>query len=230
MSNAGTIPVLHTGTLLRRIRLKSLAVSLSVLLFGTVFMVSAEIIFYTDQALFESLYPGLTTEDYSNTNVPPNSMETAQGPFNSFTNNNCFSEGAIVEGISIDNFLGHDNVVLTPPYMGVTSVSVGPNEFDDNTEYTFTVPVNAFGIEIVMPMGDGGVSIKVYGEYGYLRSSYTNVTPAGVFWGVFCDDEDITMIEFIEPTTHMGELFTNVQFGSFSALDNTTWGAIKSSF
>ncbi len=208
--------------------MKNLRVLLSVLLLAA-FMASAEIVFYTDQELFESLYPGLTTEDYSNTNIPPNSMGIASGPFNSFTDNDCFSEGAIVEGISIDNWFGNDNVVLTPPFMGVTSVTVGPNEFDDNTEYSFTVPVNAFGIEIVMPMGEGGVSIKVYGEGGYIRSSYSPGTPAGVFWGVFCD-EDITSLEFKEPTTDVGELFANAQFGSVLALDNTTWGAIKNSF
>lgn len=209
--------------------MRNLGVSFFVLLFGAFAASSVEMVFYTDQALFESLYPGLITEDYSNTNVPPNSMGIAQGPFNSFTDNNCFSEGAIVEGISIDNWTVNENVVLTPPFMGVTSVTVGPNEFDDNTEYSFTVPVNVFGVDIVMPMGDGGVSIKVYGESGYFQSFFTEVTPAGVFWAVYCS-EAIDIIEFSEPTTDLGELFANVQFGSVLALENTTWGAIKNSF
>ena len=200
---------------------------MSILLLGAC-MASANIYFYTDQVLFESLYPGLTTEDYSNTNVSPNSTDAALGPFNSFTDNTCFSPDDIVEGISLDNLEGNENVVLTPPFMGVTSVTVGPNTFGDNAKYSFTVPVNVFGIEIVMPMGSGTVDIKVFGIGGSLGTSSSNGSPAGVFWGVY-SDYDITRIEFIEPIT-TGELFANAQFGAFSALDNSTWGSIKNSF
>ncbi|MCK4505697.1 MAG: hypothetical protein KAW14_08780 [Candidatus Aegiribacteria sp.] len=207
--------------------MKNLTVLMSVLLSGAC-MASAGIYFYTDQALFESLYPGLTTEDYSNTNISPNSTGADPGPFNSFTDNACFSPDDIVEGISLDNLEGNENVVLTPPFMGVTSVTVGPNAFEDSAEYSFSVPVNVFGIEIVMPMGSGLVNIEVFGIGGSLGISSSNGTLAGVFWGVY-SDYDITRIEFIEPATN-GELFANAQFGAFSALDNSTWGSIKNSF
>ena len=207
--------------------MRNLAALMSVLLLGAC-MVSAGIYFYTDQALFESLYPGLTTEDYSNTNVSPNSSDSADGPFDSFTENDCFSLGDIVEGISLDNLEGNDNVVLVPPFMGVTSVTVGPNSFEDSAKYSFTVPVNVFGIEIVMPEANGYVDIEVFGIGGSLGTSSSYGTLAGVFWGVY-SDYDITRIEFIEPTNN-GELFANAQFGAFSELDNTTWGSIKNSF
>ena len=207
--------------------MKNFAFVMSVLLLGAC-MASANVYFYTDQALFESLYPGLTTEDYSNTNVSPNSSDSDGGPFDSFTNNNCFSPGDIVEGISLHNLEGNENVVLVPPLMGVTSVTVGPNEFEDNAVYSFSVPVNAFGIEIVMPLESGFVDIEVFGIGGSLGTSSSIGSLEGVFWGVY-SDYDITRIEFREPTTN-GELFSNAQFGAFSALDNTTWGSIKNSF
>lgn len=191
-------------------------------------MASANIYFYTDQALFESFYPGLTMEDYSNTNVPDNSSNSAEGSFDSFTDNDCFSQGDIVEGISLDNLEGNENVVITPPFMGVTSVTVGPNLFEDDARYSFTVPVNVFGIDIVMPVESGFVNIEVFGIGGSLGTSSAIGSLAGVFWGVY-SDYDITRIEFIEPITN-GELFANAQFGAFSPLDNSTWGSIKNSF
>lgn len=207
--------------------MKNLVAFMSVLLLGAC-VASADIFFYTDQTLFEGLYPGLTTEDYSNTNVPFNSVEFAPGPFNSFTDNVCFSPGDIVEGISLDNLEGNNNIVITPPALGVTSVTVGPNYFADNAEFSFSVPVNSFGIDIVMPIVSGPVFIEVFGTGGSLGISSSIGTLAGVFWGVYCD-EDITRIEFVEPVPN-GELFSNAQFGAVSALQNTTWGSIKNSF
>ncbi len=200
---------------------------MSVLLLGAC-MASANVYFYTNQDMFESIYPGLIKEDYSNTNVSPNSSDFAKGAFDSFTNNCCFSPDDIVEGISLDNLEGQENVVLVPPLMGVSSVTVGPNEFEDNAVFSFSVPVNAFGIEIVMPVMNGIVDIEVFGIGGSLGTSSSTGSLAGVFWGVY-SDYDITRIEFREPTAN-GELFSNAQFGAFSALDNTTWGSIKNSF
>lgn len=190
---------------------------------------SADVTFYTDESEFGSLYPGLTVEDYSNTIVPDSAAVSDSGPFDSFTNNDCFTPGAIVDGISLDNFNGGNNVVLTPPFLGVTSVSVGPNAFDHNGEFSFTDPINAFGVEIVMPMADGFVDIVVYGIWDTLDVSSSNGTLAGVFWGVY-SDEDIYSISFIEPEPPTGELFANVRFGAVSALENSTWGSIKTAF
>ena len=207
--------------------MKNLTLLLSVLFLGA-FMASAAVTFYTDQTAFETLYPGLTTEDYSGTIVPPNSVQSDFGPFNSTTNNQCFTPGAIVDGISFDNLNSGDNVVLTPPFLGVTSVTIGPNTFSHDSEFSFSIPVNAFAVEIVMPMAAGTVDIEVFGASGSIGTTSSTGDLAGVFWGVY-SDEDITNIKFIEPVVN-GELFANVQFGAISALDNSTWGAIKSAF
>jgi len=207
--------------------LKNFTLLLTVLLLGTA-LATAAVTYYTDQTAFETAYPGLTLEDYSGTSVPPDAVQSAPGAFNSMTSNACFQPGAIVDGISLDNLEFDENVVLTPPFMGVTSVTVGPNTFADNAEFSFSVPVNAFGVEIVMPMAAGTVNIEVFGTSGSLGTTTANGDLPGIFWGVHSDDV-ITRIEFIEPVTN-GELFANVQFGSVSALDQSTWGAIKTAF
>lgn len=194
-------------------------------------MVSAAVTFYTDQAAFEGLYPGLTTEDYSGTLVASNSCMSDVGALNSATNNILFAPGGIVDGISFNDLYGGDNLnmVGTPPLVGLTSVAVGPHTFDHDSEYSFTVPVNAFGIEIVMPVGTGSVDIEVFGASGFLGTTTAPCALPGIFWGVF-SDEDITSIVFIEPSGS-GELFSNAQFGAIvSALENSTLGNIKTSF
>ena len=45
----------------------------------------------------------------------------------------------------------------------VPCVLNNPNAFEDNAEYSFTVPVNVFGIDIVMPVENGSVDIEVFG-------------------------------------------------------------------
>ncbi len=202
---------------------------LSVLFLGA-FVANATVTFYTDQTVFESLYPGLTTEDYSGTIVPANSVESDLGAFNSTTNNLCFTPGAIVEGISFDNLNSNHNVVLTPPFMGVTSVVIGPNQYADDSEFSFSTPINAFAIDIVMPTASGTIDIEVFGASGSLGTTSSTGDLSGVFWGVYSDVE-ITSIKFVEQVDN-GELFANAQFGviSPSALDNSTWGSIKSVF
>ena len=207
--------------------MKNLTVLMAVLLLAAT-MAAATVSYYTDQAIFEGLYPGLTTEDYSGTLIASNSIQSDFGPLNSTTNNLLFAPGAIVDGFSFDNLDSGDNVILTPPFAGVTSVTVGPNAFSHSSEYSFSVPVNAFGIEIVMPMTAGSVAIEVFGASGSLGTITSRGDLPGIFWGVY-SDEEIIKIEFIEPVDN-GELFANAQFGAVLALENTTWGYIKTAF
>ncbi|MCK5132496.1 MAG: hypothetical protein KAR40_10155 [Candidatus Sabulitectum sp.] len=207
--------------------MKFFACLLSVLLLGAC-VATAGVTFYTDQTSFETLYPGLTKEDYSNTNVSANNLIGVGGPFNSLTDNMCFSPGDIVGGISFDNDAGRENAVITPPMFGVLNVAVGSRNLDVAL-YSFSVSVNAFGISAVMPFEAGIYDIEVFGASGSLGTSDVMVppnTPAGVFWGVY-SDEDITKIAFEARPGDFGMFFTKAQFGAPTALDNSTWGSIK---
>ncbi len=185
---------------------------------------------YTDLATFEAANPGLTHEDYSSTLVPASSVLSDAGSLDYNTNNLLFALHTIVDGISLWEQSGNDMVVLTPPFAGVTSVSVGPNSFGDNAVYNFTLPTMAFGCFIVMPNGGALVNIEVFGASGSLgTTSTTGATGDGAFWGVSCYDENITKIEFNCPGGD-GELFANVQFGLPTALQRSTWGELKTCF
>ncbi len=122
--------------------------------------------FFNDRLAFQAAAPGLPLESFSLTSVPPNSVTACPGPFNASTNNACFSPGAILPGIEVDNLQGNLNVVLTPPFIGVTCVSVGANTFVDDSVLRFTPTVNAVGVDIVCPLGACNVNIGVIGTAG----------------------------------------------------------------
>ena len=187
--------------------------------------------FYTDRTLFETTFPSLTFEDYSGTIVPSNSVQSDTGPFDYLCNNSCFTPGDIIEGIMLDNLSqpGLNMVVLTPPFIGVQYVSCGPNTFTEDSYMEFTVPVNAFGVDIIMPNGSADVNIEVFGTGGSLGTTVTTGGMPGNFWGVYSDTDLIVRIEYVDPTGS-GELFSNCLFGEFVPLERTTWGEIKSLF
>jgi len=186
--------------------------------------------FFSAEAVFDATCPGLVTEDFSSTLVPPNSVLSDAGAINYDTDNTLFALHTVVQGISLWEQASGDMVVLTPPFAGVTSVTVGPNIFTDDAVITFSASTNAFGAYIVMPNGGDIVNIEVFGASGSLgTTSMTGATGGGAFWGVFCDSEDITSITFDDPND-AGELFANVKFGAVTALSRTTWADIKVSF
>ena len=201
--------------------------------FGVLLLIAstaaADTIFYTDQILFENLYTDLTLEDYSNTNIPPDGAGYAEGPFNSATDNDCFSPGDIVDGISFDNTTSSNNVVFTPPISGLINVSVGPQAIDI-TRFSFSTDVNTFGVIVLFPLEPGTVSIEVFGGSGSIGSSSSGGTLDGVFWGVHTDEE-IKFIEFEANAGSYGILFANPQFGAVpQKLESLTWASIKNSF
>lgn len=173
--------------------------------------------FYTDRPTFDADFPGLPVEDFEGTNVPQNSVNACPGAFNSTTNNACFSPGAILDGISIDNLQGGSNVVLTAGFLGVPSTIVGPNTFVDDLEISFpNNDVNAVGLDLYDPgNGPQTFNVEIFGISGSLGTTTTTSGVAtGVFWGVGSTDI-ITRIVFtsLTPGAADGELVDDIAFG-----------------
>jgi hypothetical protein len=169
--------------------------------------------FYTSRAVFDAAHPGIPLEDFGNTNVPPNSVMACDGPFNSQTNNGCFSPGDILPGISIVNTSGGQLVVLTPPFFGVNCVAVGPNTFVENGELDFNPPVEAVGLDLNSNVPDT-YNIEVFGPGGSLGTTTAPGNIPGIFWGVDTSDPGgISRITTNSPAGS-GELYCNVAFGN----------------
>ncbi len=176
--------------------------------------------FWNDRASFEAAFPGLPTEDWSNTLVAAGGIVSCAPPFNSSSNNACFAPGGILAGLELDvvNVTGGTGelVVLGAGAIGNTAVLVGPNSFGDDMVLNFNPAVRAAGLDLVNPLTPGQVyNVSVYGPGGLLDS--TNVTdgPEGTFWGVDSTDVGgITSIVFEGfASEEHSELSSNVIFG-----------------
>jgi hypothetical protein len=168
--------------------------------------------FYTDRTVFNAAHPGIPLEDYSNNELPPNSVLQCPGPFDSNTNNGCFLPGNIQPGIQVVNTTGNDLVLLTPPFFGVNCDAVGPNTFTDDGELDFNPPVMAVGLDLNSNVADT-YNIEVFGPGGSLGTTTANGNIPGLFWGVdTVDAGGISRITFVSPAGS-GELFCNVAFG-----------------
>lgn len=168
--------------------------------------------FYTDRPTFAAAHPGIPLETFAATNVAPDSVLNCPGPFTSATNNGCFSPGDIQPGISVVNSGSGDLVVLTPAFIGVTCVSVGPNDFADNGELRFSPPVMAVGLDLHSNVPDT-FQVEVFGPGGSLGTTTADGTSPALFWGVDTTDPGgIARITFAG-APGSGELFCNVAFG-----------------
>lgn len=131
------------------------------------------------------------------------------------TNDACYSSGALIPGFSIDAIpvsgIGQ-MAVLTPTFLGVTSVAVGPNYFDDDTSITFPGgSVDTAGMLILSPTGATVVDIEIFGPGDVsLGTTSLNIDPTPIFFGVQALNSSITRIEL---TNGSGELIDNLDFG-----------------
>ena len=179
--------------------------------------------FFNDRAtwLADPLMSGLTTtfEDFSGTLVPPDSVLSCPAPFNSTTNNSCFAPGGIAVGVSVDlldtGSGDTDGVVLTPPFLGMDCVAVGPNNFANDGILDFNPPVRGVGLDLIAPFGAVDFVIEFFDPTGAPLGSTTATgqpTSIGAFFGVVSDDlGGIAQIHFSNAADE-GELFCNVEW------------------
>ena len=183
--------------------------------------------FYTDRATFQADNPLLVLETYAATNAA--GIVSCPDPFNSSSNDACFSPGAIVDGVEVDN-LGVPpddlNVVIPVGALGNASVLVGPNTFVTDAIISHNdpaVPVYATGVDFVCPLTAGTVNVDIYDTTGGLLGSDSSPCGAGGnFWGVASDDQ----IGSIETFDDDGELYANIEFGMGAVPTMSEWGMI----
>ena len=184
--------------------------------------------FFTDRASFQAAAGSTTLEDFSLTNVPPGAITACPPPFNSTTNNACFSPGDIVDGISMDVIIaggGGQGVVIGVGALGNPDPWVGPNSFIDNSRWDMTLAIGAWGADFFCPISAATMNIEVFDTGG--ASLGTSSTPCGAggnFWGVI-STVDIGNITVTDPTG-TGELYANVEFGAGGVPTMPDWAMI----
>lgn len=180
-------------------------------------MENSDLVFFDDPLAFNESCEDLAFEDFSDTNAEPNSTLACSGPFNSLTNNNCYSPGALVPGFSLTSVPEATNslVVITPPQFTLTNTAAGPNSTSDNTQITFDPPESGVGLFIVTPLSSGILTVEIYGpDDALLATTDLNMEQnnEGVFLGVTSEDT-ITRIVLNNNGQSIGELLYEIQFG-----------------
>jgi hypothetical protein len=173
---------------------------------------SGTLTFYTSRAVFNAAHPGIPLETFVLTNVPPNSVVACPEPFNSTTNNACFSPGDILPGISVLNTTATDLVVLTPPFFGVNCVAVGPDLFADHGEMQFNPPVQAVGFDLNSNV-PSSYTVEVFGPGGSLGTTTAPGAIPGIFWGVDTSSPGGISRITTNSAAGTGELYCSVAFG-----------------
>ena len=180
-------------------------------------IVNGDILIFDDEVEFNNTCGGFPIEDFSETNVGADTVLGCPNPFNSLTDNACFSPGDLIPGFSITDPIDPNSdalVVLTPAFFGATSVAVGANTFTAPTRITFTEFVDAVGMVLVSLRGNTNTEVQVFGAGNVLLGTATvNLTSInGHFLGVQAE-ESITRIDLVETGPENGTLLYELSFG-----------------
>lgn len=168
---------------------------------------------FVDEHEFFAGCPFVAVEDFEGHNPIPGVL-ACPGPFNSETNDACFSPGALQPGFSFDAVpLGGDGsmAVIDTGFLGATSSMAGPNFFADDGEVVFDPPVTGLGVR-VSSLGGPVFQIRLYDESDQLMASIffpPPLLPDLFFVGVRSD----TPIARMETIGVQAELIDRLAFG-----------------
>ncbi len=179
--------------------------------------VAGNITTYTDQAIFDGLYPGLPVEDFEEAMVAPNSAVGCSPPISSISNDACFAPGDIVPGLSIIDLPGPNAdgiAAFGVGWVGLPSKMVAPNLAIDRISLTFDPPVNAVGFFLhTWGANDPDTpDVSLFDESDVLIDTISaNSSVAGDFLGVFSE----TLIKRIEvfSAVNSPEAVDEIRFG-----------------
>jgi len=171
---------------------------------------------YTDLGAFLAAAPGVVVEDFEGANPGPGEAAACDGTFSSTTDNECFSPGAIREGVVLRSVWSNQLVIIRPPLIGLASTVVGLNSAGDVAEISFPGgEVNAAAFTLLAPTGGPGVvPVEAWGPEGELLQSFE--AQVGDFVGEFnglVADAPIVRLTFTPPPG-LGLLFDEIWFGS----------------
>jgi hypothetical protein len=172
--------------------------------------------FFTDKEDFNCDI--LPIEDFEGIYVE--GVNVFSGTLNVNTDNDLFSEGDILPGVTINtrNVQTDNFVVLGAGFIGNDSNVIGPNQFADDLIINFTNN-NVYNVQMDVFSGfaEGDIVLNIFGESGLIGTVTVYGTNSGTYIG-FNSEIPIERIEFYSGSDR-GELIDNLSFGSCD-LDN----------
>ncbi len=177
--------------------------------------------YYSSAEAFAAACPNLPTEDFEEGNVAPGTGVGIPEPLDGSTNNDYFSAGDILPGVSIGTLESHpnDGIALFNNYPnGIPSKVIYANYFSDFLIIDFTQGnVTSVGMNIYNIFSTGTTYVYVFYASGDLFQSTINVPSNGLYWGaVAAPGETITQVIVSSPAGQ-AEGIDNLSFGTCSA-------------
>jgi len=191
-----------------------------------------DLTFFDNFDEFAATYPEIAGngECFEATNVGAGLIVACEGPFNSATNNDCFSPGALMDGFTLhnDGAPGGDlNVVLGVGSFGNESVWVGPNTFSTNATIQYDPPVATIGMMFQFPLGAALTTVEVFGVSGDLLGVVDFPGDLDTFLGISSTDPISSIMVYAADDG--GEIFACIYFGDgVVANEASTWTSVKS--
>jgi hypothetical protein len=148
-------------------------------------------------------------ENFENNNVAPPNAAFCDGPFNSATNDACYSTGALIPGFSMQAIPPSVDGIFTadPGFVGNVSTIVGSNVFAADIGIVFGPAVSAAAFDYVDPFGGNVATVSVFAPGAVLLGSI--VIPGNTFIGV----TSTVPFDMITVTNSSADLQDNLQFG-----------------
>ena len=185
---------------------------------------------YFDADEFIATFPEIAAnpECFDATNVPPFGITACEGPFNSATNNDCFSAGALMDGFSLynDGAPGDDlNVVIGDGALGNVGIWAGPNTFASNIIVEYMPPVDTIAFLWQFPMGAIDITLEVYGPEGNYIGAVDWVGALDQFLGIASTDPIGMVVGYSDGGAELADC---IWFGNGAvANENSSWTTVK---
>jgi len=171
--------------------------------------------FYSDRTTYETDFPGLELEDFEDGLTLPTEVLVCSDPFNSTTNDVCWTPGDVIADVDFGSSSGLDMVTVGGDVFGTgDGVIVGPNFFADSLVVDFTGTTFATGMEVVFPLAAHTVAfnVNVYDTGGGFLGGTTLTADPNVY--VFFGVASATQIGSIEIDSPEADLIDNFSMSS----------------
>jgi hypothetical protein len=204
----------------------------------TISALPAGVTYYDNRATFTAMYPGLTSEDFSeaDSRIGISGSDVVGFPINSSTNNRYFHTNDIANGLGItiidpyfgsesDMWVGGPHLINWMRYaLGNEHTILGADYFIDNTALTFSPAANYVGFDLYPFYDEGYTDVSLYDASGKLiHTTKAMSTYAGSFFGVRSSSIPISLIILHKETDYYeygdGEQVGNIVFGSKISAD-----------
>jgi len=172
---------------------------------------------FTTMAEFHDTGVVLVTDDLFSSLVGPNAICTDFFPVSSATNDLCFATGDLLPGYQLNGLpVADDYAFLTTGFLVAPTNVIGPNTFVDDSEFTFSPAVDAFGAYLYALAGPVDATIDLYDAGGVLlASTLVSGSAAGQYFGFTSSNRQIARV-VVTDAAGGGELFGTLEFGNFA--------------